>query len=190
VTLSKHVDGRSTELAGPVRFEVVRMRKGALLGSEPADTAAFLQRVAAAERVTTAATEAVNKAFQRTKDLRTALDRSRSAPDSLDRELHAIEQELYAIEEALVGNRSRATVEDDGPHTITRRVRVAAAGTAYSTYGPTATHRRSLEIAEEEFTAVRERLNALLEKRIPELERRLEEAGAPWTAGQPVPPVR
>jgi hypothetical protein len=190
VTLSKHVDGRTTDLAGPVRFEVARMRKGALPGSEPADTVAFLQRVSAAERATTAATEAVKKAFERTKDLRTALERSRSAPDSLDPELHAIEQELYAIEEALVGNRARATVDDDGPATITRRVQVAGLGTAFSTYGPTATHRRSLEIAEGEFAAVRDRLNTLLEKRIPELERKLQEAGAPWTPGQPVPPGR
>ncbi len=189
VSLAKQVDGTTTELAGPVPFEVARMRKGALPGAEPKDTAAFVARVAAASRATTAATQAVSQALKRVEALGTALERSRSGPDGLDSELHAIRRELYSIEEALVGNRARATIEDDGPHTIVRRVQVAQIGTAWSTYGPTPTHRRSLEIAEKEFSGVRERLNAILEQRLPLFEKRLEEAGAPWTPGRPVPPL-
>ncbi|HVO10013.1 MAG TPA: glycosyl hydrolase [Vicinamibacteria bacterium] len=188
VTLEQEVEGRTSELAGPVAFEVTRLRQGALPGSAPAETAAFARRVAEAQRATTAASQALARAFERAKDLRTALDRSRTAPDSLDAELHAIEQELYAIEEALGGNRSRAQVGENGPQTVSRRVMVAAAG-AGSTYGPTPTHRRSLEIAETEFASLRDRLNLLLEERLPAFERRLEQAGAPWTAGRPVPPL-
>jgi photosystem II stability/assembly factor-like uncharacterized protein len=188
VTLSKQVGGKTTELAGPVSFEVVRMRRGALPGADPKDTAAFLARLAEAERATTGATQAVSQALKRVEALATALDRSRSGPDGLDAELQAIRQELYSIEEALVGNRSRASVEDDGPHTITRRVQVAATGTRWSTYGPTPTLRRSLEIAEAEFAKVRARLDAVLEERLPAFEKRLEAAGAPWTPGRPVPP--
>ena len=119
-----------------------------------------------------------------------ALRRSRSAPSGLDAELHAIEQELYSIEEALSGNRSRRAVGEANVHTVSTRLRAVSSGTRSSTYGPTPTHRRSLEIAEEEFRGLRERLNAVLEERLPALERALEEAGAPWTPGQPLPPVR
>jgi hypothetical protein len=121
--------------------------------------------------------------------LSTALERSRSGPDGLDAELHAIRQELHAIDEALAGNRARASVEDYGRPTITRRVQVAQIGTAFSTYGPTPTHRRSLEIAEAELAGVRERLNAVLGQRLPAFERKLEQAGAPWTPVRPVPPL-
>ena len=62
-------------------------------------------------------------------------------------------------------------------------------GTAWSTYGPTPTHRRSLEVGEKELAAVRERLNAVLDVRLPALEKKLEQAGAPWTPGRPVPPL-
>jgi len=189
VTLSKQVDGRTAELAGPAPFEVVRMRKGALPGSEPKDTAAFLARLAAVQRATSAATQSVSQTRRRLEALREALGRSRSGPDGLDTELHAIERELFAIDEALAGNRSRADVEDDGPHTISRRVQVAQLGVSWSTYGPTPTHRRSLEIAEEELVGVRDRLNALLEQRLPAFEKQLEAAGAPWAPGQPVPPL-
>jgi hypothetical protein len=108
VSLAKQVDGVTTELAGPVRFEVARLRPGALPGSDPKETAAFLRQVAEAERATTAATLAVRQAQERAKALRTALERSLSGPDGLDAELHAIEQELDAIDETLGGNRARA----------------------------------------------------------------------------------
>jgi hypothetical protein len=185
--LTKVVDGRATELAGPVRFEVARLREGALPGADPKETAAFLARLADASRAASAAREAVAQALKRTETLATAVSRSRSAPDGLDAELHAIRQELHALDEALVGNRARATVEDDSLVTISRRVQVAQIGTSLSTYGPTPTHRRSLEIAEQELAKARERLNAVLEQRLPAFEKQLEAAGAPWTPGRRVP---
>ncbi|HSD65240.1 MAG TPA: glycosyl hydrolase, partial [Vicinamibacteria bacterium] len=161
VSLAKVVDGKATELAGPVRFEVARLRQGALPGADPKETTAFLARLAGVSRATSAAREAVSQALKRVETLATALDRSRSAPDGLDAELNAIRQELHALEETLVGNRARATVEDDAAITIARRVQVAQIGTSLSTYGPTPTHRRSLEVAEQELAKVRERLNAM-----------------------------
>ncbi|MET0555538.1 MAG: glycosyl hydrolase [Vicinamibacteria bacterium] len=187
VALAKQVDGKTTELAGPVPFEVVRLRPGALPGADPKETAVFLSRLAEVSRGTSAASEAVSQAQRRVETLRAALDRSRSAPESLDGEWHAIRQELQAIDEVLGGNRARGSIEDDGVATIARRVQVAQLGTTWSTYGPTPTHRRSLEIAEKEFAAVRERVNALLNRRIPAFEQKLEQAGAPWTPGRSVP---
>ena len=189
VTLVKVVDGRAIELAGPVPFEVAPMRRGALSGADPKEATAFFEHAAAVQRTTTAATEAVAQARKRVDALREAVERSRTLPDGLDAELRAIDQELYAIEEALSGNRARATIEDGGPTTINDRVRTAATASSWSTYGPTATQRRSLAIAEEELGPVRERLNALLGDKLPAFERQLEAAGAPWTPGRPVPPL-
>jgi hypothetical protein len=189
-TLAKQVDGTTTELAGPVSFQVERMRKGALAGAEPEATVSFWRRIAEVQRATSAARQALDQAFDRLKDLRTALSRSLAAPDGLDAELHAATQELYEIEEALRGSRTRSEIGDPNPHTIERRLQVAMTGTMMSTYGPTPTHRRSLEIAEQEFEGLRQRLSALLEQRLPALERQLEEAGAPWTPGRALPEVR
>jgi photosystem II stability/assembly factor-like uncharacterized protein len=188
-TLVKIVEGETTALAGPVSFEVERMRTGALEGSPPEETVAFWDRLSAARRSSSAATTAVEKTFARLESLRMALARSRSAPDGLDTELHAIEQELFAIEEKLSGNKSRAALGEPDVPSVVRRLAVARQGTRLSTYGPTPTHRRSLEIAEEDLAALRDRLNTLLEERLPAFERRLQEAGAPWAPGQPIPPV-
>ena len=44
VTLSKEVDGITTDLSEPMKFKVERMYKGALDGAAPEVTAAFLER--------------------------------------------------------------------------------------------------------------------------------------------------
>ena len=60
-------------------------------------------------------------------------------------------------------------------------------GTRNSTYGPTANIKRSFEIARDEFAGLRAELKDALEQRIPEMERALSEAGAPWIEGQSIP---
>jgi septal ring factor EnvC (AmiA/AmiB activator) len=187
VTLAKQVDGQTTTLAGPIRFEVERLRAGALEGATPEETVAFWRQLATARRSATAATKAVEQTLGHLETLRTALRRSESAPDGLDAELHAIEQELYEIEEGLKGSTSRDAVGEPDVHHVNRRLGVVSNGTRLSSYGPTPTHRRSLEIAEQELEALRDRLNAILEERLPALERQLEAVGAPWVPGQPVP---
>ena len=60
-------------------------------------------------------------------------------------------------------------------------------GTGFSTQGPTATHRRSLDIAIEKFASVRGQLDALIRVELPALERELDRAGLPWTPGRATP---
>jgi hypothetical protein len=59
-----------------------------------------------------------------------------------------------------------------------------------SDYGPTATHRRAFEIANEEFTALAPQIRQAIEVDLPALELRMEQAGVPWTPGRPLPEVR
>ena len=73
---------------------------------------------------------------------------------------------------------------------ISRRLNVASTGTRNSTYGPTPTHRRSVEIASEQFEGLRRELEGLLDKELPELEKALDEAGVPWTPGRSAPAVK
>jgi hypothetical protein len=52
---------------------------------------------------------------------------------------------------------------------------------------PTATHRRNLEIAREDFSEFRRDLTNLIEDELAQLESDLEAAGAPWTPGRRIP---
>ncbi len=190
VTLSKRVDGAVTDLAGPVEFEVDRVLAGVLEGSAPTDTAGFMREVAAVQRAVTAAEEAIELAFQRIEDLEKAIKRSTVDPGTLDSELETARQSLYALDEGLSGNRSRRTMGEPRAPTVASRLRVAAMSDGQSDYGPTATHRRQLEIARDEFARIEPRLRQLLEMDLPALEAKMEEAGVPWTQGRPLPEVR
>jgi len=191
VTLSKRVDGQITDLAGPVPFEVVRLREGALPGSTPEQTVEFLDRVREAVRAVTGAEKAITAAFKRMAIMKTALDRSNADPaGELDTALRALESRLYEAEYDLVGNRSRKKIGEATVRSVLDRLQVATIGVVSSTYGPTATHRRSLELAERQFAEVRETLSTILDVELPELENEMDAAGVPWTPGRRVPAIR
>ncbi|MGD8439806.1 MAG: glycosyl hydrolase [Holophagae bacterium] len=187
VTLSKRADGVVTDLAGPVSFDVVRVFPGSLAGTPPAETAAYMQRVAELNRSVTAADEALKNAFDRLTRLSEAFAGSTVDPGTLDTELESLRQRLYDLDEKLAGNRTVEEFSLPRPPTIAQRLRMAGASDGQSDYGPTATHRRQLEIAEQEYAALLPQLRQLLEVDLPALEAKLEAAGAPWTPGRPLP---
>jgi len=191
VTLSKRVDGVLTELAGPADFEVVRLREGALPGSAPAETAAFLARLRETSRAVLGAEQVIEVGFERISFLKQALTSSAADPGGeLDAAVRALESRLYDAEEALVGNHSKKRMGEATRRSVTDRLQVVTIGVVSSTYGPTRTHLRSLELAEQRFEEVRRALHAILDVELPELEDRIEAAGAPWTPGRQLPEIR
>jgi hypothetical protein len=64
---------------------------------------------------------------------------------------------------------------------------MATFGTFGSTYGPTETLKRSLKIAGSEFIELKRELENILNLKLPELEKEMIDAGAPWVVGQPIP---
>jgi photosystem II stability/assembly factor-like uncharacterized protein len=186
-TLVKQVDGQTTAIADPIEFDVVQMRSGALQGSTAAETTAYWRDVAALERSVSGAVVTITNTFERIELLEQSLALSLADPETMDAELNSLKQELYDIEAILNGNQSKAAVGELGPHTIKMRLWYAGYGSARSTYGPTATQRRSFEIASGEYADIRERLNVLVTTALPDFERRLQAAGAPWTPTSAIP---
>ena len=187
VTLSKEVDGIATELSESIPFQVVRMYKGALDGADPTVTAAFWRETEILNKSVTAATKVLEKTLYKVELMQKALSRTLAPPGYLDAELHRLRQDLLVLDEIMNGNRSKTKVGEKNNPTIVSRLNVAAFGSFGSTYGPTETLRRSLEIAGEEFRAVKVELDIIINDRLPILERAMIDAGAPWMEGQPIP---
>jgi photosystem II stability/assembly factor-like uncharacterized protein len=190
VSLAKWQDGAATELGARQDFEVIRMRQGTLAGSSPDERVAFMTDVAELERDVLAAGAAIDEAQVRLEGIKQALMRSTAADTSLDAEVQALERQLAELEFRLIGDERRSEMGDPGPVSIKRRIQVVLTGNQVSTYGPTATHRRSLEIATEQFAEVRAELDRLLEVELPALQKSLDAAGVPWTPGRGVPGAR
>jgi hypothetical protein len=170
-------------------FEVVRYFEGVLDGMTPSATAEFMQRVAELQRSVTAANASLRQAFEKVDLLEQALARSKVDPGALDIELASLRQRLFELDEMLSGNRSRRSIGEPRPPTVSGRLRVAAMTDGQSDYGPTMTHQRAFEIARDEYATIEPQLRQVLEVDIPAVEARMEAAGVPWTPGRSLPTI-
>ena len=190
VTLSKEIDGITTDLSEPMKFKVERMYKGALIGANPDVTAAFWRETEKLNRSLSAATKILNSTLTKIGLMEKALERTPAAPGNLDKQLYDLKQALYVIDEKMNGNRSKDEVGEKNNPTVLSRLEIATWGSFGSTYGPTRDQKQSLEIAESEFLELKKELDVILNVKLPAFEKALMEAGAPWVAGQPIPELK
>jgi photosystem II stability/assembly factor-like uncharacterized protein len=189
VQLSKRVDGAVTAVSEEVPFEVVRMRDGALPGASDVEFARFWQEVAELSGAITALTAVVDNTTRRVNAMKDALAHAPAPPGDLDRQLYELSQKLFEFDGQLNGHRTRRSVGEKIDPTIHSRLRYASGSSRNSTYGPTQTARRSLEIAAGQFEELKTALKEIVDRQIPAMEKALADAGAPWVEGQPIPDI-
>ena len=186
VSLAKRVRGQTTELIGPQSFTVERLRDGAL--PPQADAVEFWAEVSEFDRAVTAVDVTVGELASKLILLALATERAAGGdPVRLDNRLQSIRAETNAITELVSGNAARNAIYERTQPTVRSRLGVVLTGVDRSTYGPTQTHRRQLQIAKSEFDAIKQRLTVLTETTIPAFERELIAAGAPWVPGGKIP---
>ena len=186
-TLAKQVDGVTTELSNPVTFEVERLRRGSLEGATPEAVAAFWREIDKLSRDLSGSTLALKNGITKIDGMQKALTRATVNPGELDNRLHKVREQLLSLDTQLNGSRSKKEIGEKSVHTVAGRLNVANTGTVYATYGPTPTHKRSLEIARGQFSKIKSELEQILNQEMPQLERALIAAGAPWVEGQLLP---
>ncbi len=186
VSLAKRVNGQLTALGDTQSFEVIQMREPGLKGASPEQLVAFTRELDDLIRQVQGAESAIKTDLIETGAIKQTLLRS-DAAISLRDGVRALELELMAMQDRINGNVARDLYGDPGPVSIDQRLSAAMMGTFRSSYGPTPTHIRSLEIAELDFSEVKARLQEIHDTELPALRRQLDEAGVPWTPGRGVP---
>jgi photosystem II stability/assembly factor-like uncharacterized protein len=184
VELAKREDGKLVDLELSQAFEVVRLGESALPGASEAELAAFLREYRELQRGVSGARAAMDEAAERLDGIKAALMRSTVDGSALDDEARALERRVEELRERLSGNEDRDRAGDPGPVSISRRLGIVGMGIRLSTYGPTPTHRMSFELAEKGFAELKAELDRLLGQELPALERKLDDAGVPWTPGR------
>jgi hypothetical protein len=187
VTLAKQVDGITSILSDPKSFEVVKMLQGALTGADPNVVAAFWKETERLNGSVSAASKTIDESLKRVDLMQYALTRTPAAPGNLDSELHDLKQELFVLDELLNGNRSKKEIGEKYKPTIAYRLNQVSYGNSYSTYGPTEMQKRNLEIAGTQFQDLKKALDIIMNEILPQIEKALIDAGAPWIDGQPIP---
>ncbi len=187
VTLSNEIDGVETELSESLKFEVVRMYRGALDGSTPEVTAAFWKEIEKLNRSVSAASKVINSTILKIELMDEASKRTSGNTSELRKQIYDLKQVLFTIDEKMNGNRSKNEVGEKNNPTIISRLSRSKYGTSGSTYGPTETLRRNLDIAESQFIELKKDIDNVLNIKLPAIEKALIDAGAPWIMGQQIP---
>ncbi len=183
VSMTTRVNGETTDLGQQHGFAVVPLQQRGLEGADPEVVVAFALQLDNLRREVKGAESAIAELLIEIDAIKSALLRSR-AGESLREQADAIRQDLLDLQLAIAGDPNRQLFNEGGPVPVTRRLEVAFYGTAFSTYGPTPTHRRALEIAGLAFDPIQAELSEINDQRLPALRNTLDRTGVPWTPGR------
>lgn len=183
-TLAQRVGGTVTPLAGPVTFSVTLDGTGGLTLADHQVRGAFQTRLQELRRLMNGAVELATATGTKLDQIRRALDVTPSAPAALGARAREFISRLTLIQRELSGDRALGSRSDPMPASINERVN-GISGEMNRTLGqPTSTHGDQLRIAQELFSVEMAKLRQMVETDIPSLERDVERAGAPYTAGR------
>ena len=185
-TLAREVNGEIEVSNAPIHFDVVPMREGALQGSSPDEAAAFWRSYESTIRMASAIDKSLGSELKRVEAMRIAISRAAVVPGDVDARLKKLRAALQAIEDDLYGNRAKRQVGEKTKPTIGDRLFSVELGISQSTYGPTATHKRTMEIVDSQLNQIRTDLAASIAA-AETLADYLLAAGAPWVEGSPLP---
>ncbi len=187
VDISQTVDGVVTELVPATEFQIEPLTFGQT--SQP-DQQAIMEFVKLAQKLELTI-QAATSVAQESKEKLSAIGKLIASAPSLDptfeSEIRKLEIRLLDIQEKFDGDVTKAKRNESAAIGISERIRTTMFGAMGSTEGPTGTHRRQFEIATGEYKLAVDDLRKLVEKDIPRLHQKLDEAGAPWTPGRKIP---
>jgi hypothetical protein len=183
VRLVKRIDGVETAIGDAQPFNVVPLYLSMMKEGDRAQVLDFQKRAAKLQREVMGADKVTDDALTRMQYIRRALDHVESSDAQLAARVNAADTALRDISEAIGGDRIRRQRSEPAPPSLMDRVNNSVAG-LLSTQPPTETHRRSLALAESEFTPLAARLRQIIEGEIAAIEKQLNAIGAPWTPGR------
>ena len=187
VSLATRVEGKLTQLVGPTPFQIEPLGMAALSAGDRARVLAFQKKTAQLQRAVLGAYRVARDTAEQLQAMRHAIEVAPGVDPKLLIETRRLELKLQDLIERFSGDPTRTKRSEPGMPGIVGRVQTVVSGHWSTTYGPTNTHRKSYEIAAEEFSEVLGPLRQLVERDVPALGRKLEAARAPWTPGRRIP---
>ncbi len=190
VSVERIVDGVVTPLVPPTPFELTPLGMPTLPPGDRAAILAFQRHVGELQRAVMGANAATGDAAERIDAIKQMIEVWPDADLALREEARALEIRLRDLQERLSGDPTRPRRSEPEMPGIMSRVRTIISGHWSTTASPTATHRRSYDIAAAALGEIYDDIRQLIEGDLPALEAKLEAAGAPWTTGRRLPEWR
>ena len=179
VTLYKNVDGNVSQLGDTQTFTIERIRQNVLQNPEADKIIAFLEDLKSFSTTFDVTVHNFNKAEKKVKAFDKALRYVNVAPGAIEAEIAKIRETLFSLKQALFGNSSKGEVGEKDNMTVQDRLGVAQQGFYGNTYGPTKMQMQSFNMAKQQYESVQAKLRKFLGTDVPDMEKRLIDAGAP-----------
>jgi photosystem II stability/assembly factor-like uncharacterized protein len=168
--------GRQSFVAQPIRQDAVPV-------ADRTAIAAFHEQTASLARAAFGAGQALGELENRLGLLTQASELTARAPAALRDSAQALKARLRDLRVELSGDQTVGSRQEPVPPTIEGRIRRVVGGTWSHTGAPTATHRRSYQIASEALGTFLPTLRAAADA-LQRLGEEAERAGVPWTPGR------
>lgn len=186
VQLVKVTNVGAESLSDQLSFDVKPMRKGSLEGASPDAVASFWRAYENAAKLHTAMVLSVGQLNTKFKRLEKVIANATVYPDDADKKMEALRKALLGLDRELNGPLSKRELGEKFPPTIGDRLFAVARGVDRSTYGPTESHKQSLELAQKQMKTLTTQINAA-QTEFSNLASELAENGGPLLEGELLP---
>ena len=180
-TLHAFEKGKTTQLAGPVKVEVERLGETALEGGSMEDVVTFWRKYEQLTRDVNTLSTKLSNARKSSEKLFMAASKS-SVDNKVMERIATLRQELNALDAQLNGNPAKNEIGEKVSPTIGSRLFALNRGISTSTYGPTATHQKTVKIITAEWQSINDKLNQL-KAEAKELGELIVKTGGAWVEG-------
>lgn len=177
VTLSRQFEDSIVVLDEPVQFSVKPLREGTLEGAPEEEVADFWRSYEQAARSASALQQELRNAMKKVNSMLYALQQSQLETGTLDREVNQLRLDLLQFNKDLNGSPSKDEVGVKSVPTISNRLFAVSRAISNSTYGPTETAHKNMDIINEQLVVLNDDFNKIREK-LENIETELEESGS------------
>lgn len=181
-TLLKYAEGKVSQLAAPISFELVPLKAGALKGASLEKVNDFWRAFEKVSREVSGMQMDIEIATKKVGAMQKALLKSAAKPGELDHQLFQLRESLMNLGMELYGHQAKRQVGEKIKPNIGSRMFRIELGISRSTYGPTPTHKKQLQIIKDQMLSINVKL-LKVKNEMAALAKVLKEHGAPMIEG-------
>lgn len=178
-TMYLQENGIATKLDEPISFVVKPLYKGALEGSTHEVMSDFWRSYEQTSREVSEFNFEIKKLTKRVNAMKKATLASSLAPNSQTTQLSAIRKDLNELNAEIYGNPAKLSIGEKTAPLLGDRLSTVHRGIERSTYGPTSTHKKQLQIVVTQLKAANSKLKTI-QGNLETLYAQLKAAGAPF----------
>jgi len=184
VTMSKVIDGLSTNIAGPVSFRTKTLSDVTLPANNRRELSAFQEQIGRLQSVIRTMNTKLNNTSKELGQMRAAAQGIKNDNSKILMGIDLAQEKITIIQRKLNGDWLAYRLDVDLPPSISDRVNRAAYGVLSSSSAPTTTQREAYNIANSELEPLQKELNSFLDNDMKRMIDMLNRSGAPYTTNR------